>query len=172
MDNYWKTILWNQFGASINMLENAIQACPDDLWKVNLWKDPSISSEFSEFWYVAYHTLFWLDLYLHGSLEGFEPPPPFNLRELDPAGLMPGRTYSREELQTYLDHCRNKCRMAIEGLTDERASHICSFFWLELSFAELLLDTMRHVQEHAAQLNLVLGQQIGLNNPWIAQVKK
>ncbi len=30
----------------------------------------------------------------------------------------------------------------------------------------LLLDTMRHVQEHTAQLNLILGQQTGWNPKW------
>jgi hypothetical protein len=27
---------------------------------------------------------------------------------------------------------------------------------------------MRHVQEHAAQLNLILGQKIGATNRWVA----
>ncbi len=28
----WNEILWDQFGASIDMLAQAIHACPDDLW--------------------------------------------------------------------------------------------------------------------------------------------
>jgi len=32
MDDFWKTLLWQQFGAAIDMLENAMHACPDDLW--------------------------------------------------------------------------------------------------------------------------------------------
>jgi hypothetical protein len=28
----WKVIIWQQFGAAIDMLENAIEACPDNLW--------------------------------------------------------------------------------------------------------------------------------------------
>ena len=31
---------------------------------------------------------------------------------------------------------------------------------------------MRHVQEHAAQLNLILGQKIGWGPKWAAQAKK
>jgi hypothetical protein len=27
----WKKVLWQQFGASIDMFENALKACPDDL---------------------------------------------------------------------------------------------------------------------------------------------
>jgi hypothetical protein len=58
----------------------------------------------------------------------------------------------------------------IEALTDERARQLCSFSWLELSYAELLLDNMRHVQEHAAQLNLFLGQKLGFAAKWVAQI--
>ena len=32
MDEQWKTALWQQFGAAIDMLHNAIEACPDALW--------------------------------------------------------------------------------------------------------------------------------------------
>ena len=87
MDTSWNTILWGQFGAAIDMLENAIMACPD-----GLWSDPSTPGV-AGFWYVAYHTLFFLDLQLSGTVEGFAqgfaPPAPFDLRELDPAGLLP-----------------------------------------------------------------------------------
>ena len=169
MDQGWKAILLRQFGAAIQMLENALRACPPELWGSRLWHDPSEQPEFSEFWYVAYHTLFWLDLYLSGSVEGFEPPVPFTLDELDPAGLLPERQYSRDELQTYLDHDRRKCREAIEALADEKAHQRCKFPWGEVSYAELLLDNMRHVQEHAAQLNLFLGQQTGIAVRWVAQ---
>jgi uncharacterized damage-inducible protein DinB len=46
----------------------------------------------------------------------------------------------------------------IEALTDETAQRHCRFGWGEVSFAELLLYRMRHVQEHAAQVSLMLGQ--------------
>jgi len=42
-----------------------------------------------EVWYLAFHTLFWLDLYLSGPAEGFAPPAPFTRVELDPAGILP-----------------------------------------------------------------------------------
>jgi len=172
MDKSWRTIIWHQYGASIDMLENAMHACPDELWSIRLWNDPTNRAELSEFWYVAYHTLFWFDLYLSGAVEGFTPPAPFKLDELDPAGVIPERQYSREELHSYLRHCRLKCRAVIEALTDAKASQICKFSWGEMSFAELLLDNMRHVQEHVAQLNLILGQKIGSSGRWITKPEK
>ena len=170
MDENWRTSLWQQFGAAIDMLGNAVAACPDELWRVRLWDDAELP-EAAEFWYIVYHTLFWLDLYLSGAVEGFAPPAPFTLDELDPAGLLPETPYSRDELQAYLEHGRKKCRETIDALTDERASRRCHFRWGELTFAELLLDNMRHVQEHAAQLNLILGQRAGWSPRWVAQAK-
>ncbi len=157
MDAMWINIIWRQFGAAIDMLENALRACPDGLWSACLWNDPRQRPEFAEFWYIAYHTLFWLDLYLSGSMEGFAPPAPYTLDELDPAGLLPDRRYARDELLAYLDHDRRKCHSTIETLTDDQARQLCKFPWGEVSFAELLLDNMRHVQEHAAQLQSAAG---------------
>ncbi len=171
MDIAWKSALWSQFGAAIESLEDALLACPDELWSERLWGDPPQRSEYSEYWYVAYHTLFWLDLYLSGTAEGFAPPAPFNLDEMDPAGLLPDRRYSRDELMTYLNHGRSKGRAIIESLTDERARERCKFGWGEVSYLELLLDLMRHVQEHAAQLNLLLGQQAGSGTRWVSKAK-
>ena len=163
VDAIWKTTIWQQFGAAIDMLENALLACPDELW--------GDRSKQPEFWYVVYHTLFWLDLYLSGSVEGFAPPAPFTLEEMDPAGLLPERPYTKEELQTYLEHGRKKCRATIEALTDEKARQRCGFEWVDVSIAELLLYNMRHVQHHAAQLNLILRQTIDSAPRWVAKTK-
>jgi len=171
MDTTWRTTIWQQFGAAIDMLENALLACPDELWRDRLWNNRSERPEYSEFWYIAYHALFWLDFYLSGSVEGFVPPAPFTLDELDPAGLLPERPYTQGELQTYLDHGRKKCRATIEALTDEKTRQRCGFAWGEISFGELLLYNMRHVQEHAAQLNLILGQKIGSAPGWVTKAK-
>lgn len=163
MDSTWRAALWQQFGASIDMLENAVLACPEKLW--------GDRSQRPEFWYLVYHTLFFLDLYLSGSVEGFAPPAPFTLDELDPAGLLPERVYTKDELQNYLTHGREKCRAVIEALTDEKARERCTFAWGEVSFAELLLDNMRHVQHHAAQLNLILRQKTDSAPRWVATAK-
>lgn len=171
MDFPWGTIIWQQFGAAIDMLDHALSACPEELWQDHLWEDPSEPAGLSQFWYLAYHTLFWLDLYLSGAVEGFAPPAPFTLDELDPAGLVPEKPYTKAELQAYLDYGRKKCQATIEALTEETAQRRCRFRWGEVSFVELLLYNMRHVQEHAAQLNLRLGQKVGYAPDWVAKAK-
>ena len=163
METPWKAIVWSQFGAAIDMLENALVACPDELW--------SDRSRRPEFWYVVYHTLFYLDLYLSGSVEGFVPPAPFTLDELDPEGLVPDPPYTKDELRTYLEHGRRKCRATIEALTDEDARRRCNFEWVDVTGAELLLYNMRHVQHHAAQLNLLLRQTIDSAPRWVVKAR-
>lgn len=165
MDKAWKVVIWHQFGATINMLENAMRACPHELWREHLHSEDSAQPEFAEFWYVAYHCLFWLDFYLSDSIEGFAPLAPFTLSEFE-EGLLPDRVYTKDELQAFLEYGRNKCRARLETLTDEMAPQHCRLDWPEMSIAELLLYNMRHVQEHAAQLSLMLGQRVGLAPGW------
>ena len=81
MDTNLKTSLWQQFGAVIDYLADTVSACPDALWLAPLWQTPNAKPERAQFWYVVYHTLFWLDLYLTGAEEGFLPPAPFTLIE-------------------------------------------------------------------------------------------
>ena len=158
METDWKAIVWGQFGAAIDALENAIVACPDDLW--------SDRSKYPEYWYLASHTIFWLDYYLTDPAEEFTPPEPFGLEELDPAGVMPERPYTKDELLTYLRYCRNKCRMTIEALSDEQVNRLYDFGKVSLNFGELLLYNMRHVQHGVAQLNLILRQTIDSAPRW------
>jgi len=157
MDANWKSTIWRQFGAAIDMLGHAIDECPEALWRERLWDHSGDPPGVSDYWYLAFHAIFWLDSYLSGSKQGFAPPSPFTLSEFE-AGAMPERTYTRDELRTYLNYSRAKCKTTIESLTDESAGRICKFGWGQVSFMELLLYNMRHVQEHGAQLNMLLGQ--------------
>ncbi len=163
--SWWNTALWMQFGAAIDVLEKALVSCPGTLWRQRLWNvhsDRSVPPEFAEFWYQAYHTLFWLDLYLSGSKEEeFAPPAPFAWVELDYPWVVPAEPYTKEELRAYLVSTRQKCHTTLVALTDERARQIVEYPWAEgkaVSYLELQLYNMRHVQEHAAQLSLFLGQ--------------
>lgn len=160
----WKAIIWRQFGASIDMLENAIRACPEDIW--------SDRARMPEYWYVTYHTLFWLDCYLADSPEKFSPPAPFTLSEMDPAGLLPERVYTKEEMLTYLEHGRKKCKSVIDALTEEKAVQRYVFGNVDLSVAEMYLHVMRHVQHHAAQLNLILRQTTDSTPRWVFKAKE
>ncbi len=155
--------IWNQFGASIEMLENAINACPNEHWATE-----------TKFWYQAYHCLFFLDYYLTLEPKNFMPPTPFTLSEFNPNGEMPERVYSKNELLVYLQFCREKCRNVISNLTEEgfNARWINESGTMNFSVVEILLDNMRHVQHHAAQLNLILRQSIDDAPDWVSRANE
>jgi hypothetical protein len=161
-----KRCLWKQFAASIDMLKNAIMLCPESYWATN-----------KKIFYQAYHTLVFLDYYLTIPSKDFSSPLAFTVAEIgnipeDAIGdVIPNHIYSKEELLDYLQACRQKCRKVISGLTAETLFER----WIEkggdMNYAvlEILLYNMRHVQHHAAQLNLLLRQGINEAPGWEAR---
>jgi hypothetical protein len=156
-----REVLWRQFGAAIDMLENALAACPEELWG-DQERNP-------QYWYMVYHTLFFLDFYLSESAEDFAPPAPFTLSEMDPSGILPDRVYAKAELKVYLEHGRAKCRAVIHGLTPESALAPRRFGSVDGTLVEGLIYSLRHVQHHAAQLNLILRQEVDAAPSWVGK---
>ena len=177
---WWSTALWRQFGAAIDMLDDALVACPASLWTQRLWREtppPWFPSQFAEFWYVSFHALVWLDLYLAGvPEEEFAPPAPFVPGEIDSVEALPERPYTKVELRAYLASTRQKCQTTLTALTDEHARRPVAYAWTKgqsISYLELQLYNLRHVQEHAAQLSLFLGQHVipEADLGWVARAK-
>lgn len=160
MEESFKIVLWQQAGATIDMLENAIRMCPDSIW-----------DDESQFWYNAYHCIFYLDYYSSEEPQYFSPPEPYTLSEFDPAGAMPERVYTKSELLDYLEYGRQKCRNLIGGLTAERAVQRFINEYRDYSILEVILYNMRHVQHHSAQLNLLLRQKIDDAPRWVSVAK-
>ncbi|MBK8778513.1 MAG: DinB family protein [Saprospiraceae bacterium] len=160
MDTTLKEILWRQFGASIDMMKNAIAFCPLHFWDTD-----------KQFWYIAYHSVFFLDYYLTMNPVGFAPPSPFSLSEFE--DRMPERTYTKDEVMNYLQFCRNKCHDFISSMTDEIAKSNWTNESKTMSYnvIEILLYNMRHVQHHSAQLNLLLRQGINDAPDWIYEAE-
>jgi hypothetical protein len=150
--------LRRQFGAAVETLQKAIEACPEGVW-FDRSRQP-------EFWYVAFHTLFFLDFYLAESPEGYQPPLPFTRDELDPAGILPEQPYSKAELLAFLDHSRNRLQ-AIWDAPVEKLQEQRKFRPIQSSLLEVLLYNMRHIQHHAAQLNLILRQATDSAPRWV-----
>ncbi|MBC7902333.1 MAG: DinB family protein [Gemmatimonadaceae bacterium] len=163
MLNSLKEILWKQFGASIDMLRNAIAALPDDQW----------TNDRRSF-YIAFHTVFFLDYYLTNSPSDFVPGLPFTLTDMNELpehaidDVIPDKMYGKAEILGYLSTAREKCRKVIGGLNENNLTSV----WKddenrEFVLLELLIYNMRHVQHHAAQLNMILRQKIGDAPHWI-----
>ena len=170
MINVLKENLWSQFGATIDMLQNAIEKCPDELWSSN-----------RRFFYMSYHTVVFLDYYLTIPPKNFTSPLPFTLIDQNkiPADaiddLQPDRFYTKIEILDYLNFSRGKCRKLISSLTEaglnERFVEDLDQGRMDYPILEILLYNMRHVQHHAAQLNLMLRQN-NIDAPhWVGRTK-
>ena len=80
---------------------------------------------------------------------------------IDSPEALPERPYTQQELRGYLASLHRKCHATPVALTDVQARQPVGHPWSAgqpISFLELQLYNMRHVQEHAAQLSLFLGQ--------------
>lgn len=163
----FKYSLQTQFGAAIDSLRNAITMWPEKYWYTD-----------TKFFYTAYHSLIMLDYYLTIPYTGeFPSILPFTFSEPGsrPEGVLgdmvPDRIYTKAEILIYLDMTREKCRTFIQALTEEQMHER----WIEgpeefdMNYAlpELLFYNMRHVQHHAAQLNMLLRQKIDQAPGWV-----
>ena len=160
-----KEAVWSQFGASIDMLINAISNSPDGYFLSN-----------RRFYYIAFHSAIFLDYYLTIPPKDFSPLLSFTQTEPEnrPAeaidDLIPDRIYSRQELVDYLKQSREKCRQLIYALTDDKLSERFKEGDepgdMDYPILEILLYNLRHTQHHTAQLNLLLRQDIDTHMEW------
>lgn len=165
MDQVTKEILWNQFGASINMLINAISTCPEHYYLSN-----------RRFYYIAFHSTIFLDYYLTIPPEDFSPQLSFTQKALEDRpkeaidDLIPDKIYSKAEILAYLEQSRTKCRKMIDGLTEarltERFKEGDEPGDMNYPILEILLYNLRHTQHHTAQLQLMLRQDLDQHTEW------
>jgi hypothetical protein len=167
------------FEQAIDVVENAIRQCSDDLWQASLWrvrrtdpwvwptKDENAGTRteeqiqvFSSFWLVAYHCLFFADYYLWDGVGDWSTPPAFaggaedQAIGPDGAAVLPNLVYTREQLLNYAAHCRARARAVLGNLTAEQTRRRCGprHPHREKTFGELLEVNLVHIGEHGAQL--------------------
>jgi hypothetical protein len=148
MIEYLKTILTCQFEAALCMLRDCIRRCPQEHWEGKIAND--------SFRQVAYHTLFFVDLYLSPSEAAF------TLRDVHLKGgderLSTAATtgLSKDETLVYLTFCRQKALNTLAVETVESLKRESGFSWLPFSRGELHLSNIRHIQHHTGQLSAFL----------------
>lgn len=160
-----REMLWNQFGASIDMLANIIAHAPDEYFQGN-----------KRFYYIAFHSAIFLDYYLTLPPHDFKPLLAFTPTKIADRpkesidDLIPDKIYSKTELLNYIKHSREKCKALLESLTDEKMTE--RFIEgdgpddMNYPVVEILLYNMRHTQHHAAQLNMLLRQDRDVHMEW------
>ncbi len=155
MIDHVREILLGQFEASLCMLNECMEKCPQEHWDGKIAK--------YTFWQVAYHTLCFVDLYLSPSVESFQ------RRDLHPQGWSepgsswsrfkeeyPSRRFDKRELTEYLAICRQKGIETLASETPESLEHVSGFQWLPFSRGEVHLYNIRHIQHHTGQLSAFL----------------
>jgi hypothetical protein len=166
MINILRESLWKQFGACIDMFENAIRHCSDELLTSN-----------KRIFYLIYHNLVFFDYYMTIPPKDFTAVLPFTLKEQPDIpedavdDVIPNRFYSRDELLEYLRASREKCKSLILALTEEKLNQRFreepGQGAVDYSLVEILFYNMRHVQHHVGQLNLILRQFKGEAPGWV-----
>ena len=159
-----KEIIKSQFLAALEMLAQAVTQCPEELWA-----DPE---DRNQFWNIAYHALFYTHLYLQPTEEDFRPWEKHveGLHFFDPQtmsstdGDEKGLPYSKEDLLTYLDFCRQVVRDRVPDTDLEAES---GFDWISFDKLQLQFYNIRHIQHHVGELYERLGTRAGIEVRWV-----
>jgi hypothetical protein len=135
-------------------------ACPDELWNRH-------SSQMG-FWYMAYHALWYLDHDLSPVDVEFTSPP-FDIHNYEIEFKMPpyNDPYSKSDLLGYLQHCRTSAKSAIDRLDSPDSRHVRGCERAQACALEVVVGQIRHIEHHAAQLNLLLRQTIDSAPQWV-----
>jgi len=143
MAQFITQLLTNQFEAALCMLNQCIAACPPEHW------EEKIAS--GTFRWVAYHTLFYVDLYLSPS-EGAFQRREFHQRGGDERGVGLNDGLEQGEALAYVEICRQKMLAAIASETSESLARPSGFSWYPISRGELHINNIRHIQHHTGAL--------------------
>lgn len=178
MEQALKKCLWGNFGTCIQMLGNAIAHAPERMWQPN-----------TKFYYMAYHTVVFLEYYLTQPVASYSPMFPYNLVEVEniPAvgidDVLPARFYSQQEIVDGLAAISLKCKKRILNASEETLNSLwitpdeiglhglCPGIAENYTLLEILFYNLRHVQHHTAQLNLLLRQQTNSVPDWVSLVE-
>ena len=146
----------SQYLAALEMLKLAVSQCPSSRWNAPTDKN--------KFWQIAYHALFYTHLYAQVSIDQFKPWA-HHRPDAEALGKLTDTPYTPAEVLAYLDFCAADLKEKLP-LTDLEAES-SGFHWLPFGKLELQIYNIRHLQHHAAELMERLGEQAGIELPWI-----
>jgi hypothetical protein len=138
-----------QYRAGLDMVGQAIDLCPDELWLSNEYKN--------RFWHLAYHSLFYTHLYVQPAETDFRPWAKHvpNSNYLGPRPWAKDEPfeipepYAKPDVQEYLKLCRAEVEKQVPLVRFEDNS---GFSWLPFNKLELQFYNIRHLQHHTGQL--------------------
>lgn len=158
MVKVFTTALISQFEAALSMLNDCIKKCPPEHWESKIANHT--------FRQVAYHTLFFLDLYMSKN-EG-----EFRLLDYHIAGGDERASYEpsvglpREETLAFLADCHVKMVSVLADETIETLDGESGFAALPFTRGEMHLQSLRHIQHHVGHLSAFLRKVIDDQGGW------
>jgi hypothetical protein len=150
-------VVARQYQASLAMLGQAIELCPESLW---------LSTDYpNRFWHIAWHAVFYTHLYLQPAQADFRP---WAKHKQDSQYLDPRRRvdtpYTKAEVLEYLELCRSEVDARVPALDLAAASGLP---WLQFSKLEVQFYNIRHLQHHTGQLADRLRTAAGIGLVWV-----
>jgi hypothetical protein len=143
--------LLRQYAALFEMLLEAVQDCPEELWGA---RDESPS-----FRHDAYHTVFHLDFFLSDSPKKFRPPS-FHIDGAQVLGNAPPDPFSREQIEGYIETVKAKCADVLNLATVESLGRENAFTWLGPAATDTIVYGLRHAQHHIGRMSAFLARKL------------
>ena len=165
-----KKIFASQYRASLAMLKECIHhgGCKE------IWYDESFKNKY---WHIAYHVLFYTDLYLSVNEQSFNPWEKHR-KDYQFMGKMPFPPHGEPEItDAYTPNDIMQYFSQIESSITERLDSYdldapSGFSWLSFSKYELQIYNIRHIQHHAAQLASRLSSKKDIVIEWVGAVER
>jgi len=148
-----KQVIQSQYLAALAMLKQVIEQCPETLWYDQNQK--------FKFWSKAYHTIFFVHLYLQNAEKDFVEWE----KHHDPDGDIP---FTKDEVLEYMAFAEKQVadRVPVTDLEAESGFH-----WYPVNKLELQFINIRHIQQHAGELYECLGTRENIELPWVGYSK-
>jgi len=141
-------VIQSQYLSALAMLKQAIVKCPRAMWDAPQDKD--------QFWFKAYHTLYYAHLYLQATRQDF-------VRWRKHSKPVSSAPLSKEEVLEYLAFVEQEVarRIPVTDLEAESGFHGFHMDKLELQFVNI-----RHIQQHTGELYERLGAHRNIKLDW------
>lgn len=163
-----KQALKDQFRASLRMLAQCVERCPDDLWT---------QGEYPRYyWRIAFHAIFFTHVGIAQDEASYVPwpdrPGKHEAMFLDPAHIEPyelpdgAELFTKEETLAYISHVDAILDESIDRLdldTDESGYR----WYPKMSKMSNVLMNLRHIEGHVGQLSELLMAR-GVDIDWVS----
>lgn len=154
-----KAVIKSQYFAGLEMLRQAVEKCPVDLWADPAYKNQS--------WNIAYHTLMYVHFYLQEKEETFVP---WSKHRQGYHAFEPGKDgedkepYTQAEVLEFIDLIEAQLDALVDPLDLQAES---GFYWLPFNKLELQFYNIRHLMLHTGELAERIWQAAGEEVGWV-----